>query len=419
MVEAGYRWYVGVDWATESYQICLTDPGGGVIDGREVEHSGVAVAEFADWLARLKDSEPAQVAVAIEIPRGGLVETLVERGFHVFSINPKQLDRFRDRHTVAGAKDDRLDAFVLADSLRTDEHRFRRVELDDPAIIQIRELSRIDEDLRQETNRLQNRLREQLHRYFPQLLRLSPSAGEPWLWALLDAAPTPELARRLRRPRVQRLLREHRIRRFDAEDVVAALRSPALNVAPGTIEAARSHVELLLPRLRLVRAQRRDCAARIERLLEQLGTGEADDGEKREHRDVQILRSMPGIGRVVAATMLAEASHALRDRDYHALRAHAGVAPITRRSGKRTVVVMRQACNGRLRNALYHAARVHAQVDPRARAAYATLRARGHTHGRALRSVADRMLRILVAMLTDGTLYDHNHASKTRLEEAA
>jgi len=53
-----------------------------------------------------------RVAVAIEVPRGAIVELLVERGFQVFAINPKQLDRFRDRHTVAGAKDDRRDAFV-------------------------------------------------------------------------------------------------------------------------------------------------------------------------------------------------------------------------------------------------------------------------------------------------------------------
>src|SRR5436305_14961225 len=95
-----------------------------------------------------------------------------------FRFNSKQLDRFRDRHTVAGAKDDRRDAFVLADSLRTDEPCFRRVVLDDPLVIEIRELSRMDEDLREEAGRLQNRLREQLHRFFPQMLKLSPAADE-------------------------------------------------------------------------------------------------------------------------------------------------------------------------------------------------------------------------------------------------
>jgi transposase len=115
---------------------------------------------------------PERVGVAIEIPRGALVEALVERGIHVYAINPKQRDRFRDRHTVAGAKDDRRDAIVLAASFRTDQPAFRRVHLEDPVIIELREYSRMDDDLRDELIRLTNRLREQLHRIFPQMLEL-------------------------------------------------------------------------------------------------------------------------------------------------------------------------------------------------------------------------------------------------------
>lgn len=96
--------------------------------------------EFAQWLSGLAD-DPGQVAIAIAIPRGAVVETLVERGF-LYAINPKQLDRFRDRYSVSGAKGDRRDAFVLADSLRTDQPCFRRVRLDDQRVIQLRELSR-------------------------------------------------------------------------------------------------------------------------------------------------------------------------------------------------------------------------------------------------------------------------------------
>jgi transposase len=152
---------------------------------------------------------------------------LVERGFHAYAINPKQLDRFRDRHSVAGAKDDRRDAFVLADSLRTDRDCFRHVRLDDPVVIQLRELSRVDEDLGSENNQLANRLREQLHRFYVQALKLCPAADEHWLWSLLELAPSPAAARGLRIKRVERLLREHRIRRVSAEEVIAALRAPA------------------------------------------------------------------------------------------------------------------------------------------------------------------------------------------------
>ena len=113
---------------------------------------------------------------------------------------------------------------------------------------------------------------------------------------------------------------------------------------------------------------------------------------------------------MVTATMLTEATGPLADRDYPTLRAHAGVAPVTKRSGKRAFFVhMRYACKGRLRQALYHWARTSIQGDTAARSYYDGLRARGHGHARALRSVGDRWLRILVAMLTTGTLYDPSH----------
>ncbi len=413
-----YRYYVGIDWATEAHQVCVMDGDRRVLKERAVEHTGLALGEFADWLGKLAE-DPGSIAVAIEIPRGAVVETLVERGFHVFAINPKQLDRFRDRHTVAGAKDDRRDAFVLADSLRTDEHCFRRVRVDDPLVIQIRELARVDDDLRAEKNRLCNRLREQLHRYYPQLLHLSDSADEPWLWHLCEEAPTPAAGARLTPARVSRVLRQHRIRRLTADQVVAELRTPPLQVAAGTAEAASAHIGLLLPRLRLVHEQRRGLARRLEELLEDLGTSEASEEQRREHRDVLVLRSLPGVGRVVAATMLAEASQPLAARDYHSLRALAGVAPVTRQSGKRAVVVMRHGCNVRLRNALYHWARVASQRDELSQALYAALRARGHTHGRALRTVADRLLRILMAMLRSGTNYEPARLRRPRMMATA
>lgn len=116
-----------------------------------------------------------------------------------------------------------------------------------------------------------------------------------------------------------------------------------------------------------------------------------------------ILRSLPGVGRIVLATLLAEASDALQRRDYHALRCLSGVAPITKRSGKIRVVLMRQASHVRLR---YHWARVAVQHDDRSRAKYAALRARGHGHGRALRSIADRLLAVACTMLKNQTAFD-------------
>lgn len=404
--ESSYQLYVGIDWATEAHQVCVMSPDGEVRAERSVEHSGNGIARFIDWLLELAEDEAGSIAVAIETPRGALVEMLVDRGLGVYAINPKQLDRFRDRHTVAGAKDDRLDAYVLADSLRTDRHCFRLVAIDDPLIIELREFSRMDEDLKAERSRLTNRLREQIYRFFPQMLRLCPAADEAWLWDLVELIPTPAYARSVRPHRVAKLLQKHRIRRLSAEEVVDELRTPPVQVAKGTTEAARAHIALLLPRLRLINSQMQQAQTRIERLLEEIGAAGDDEGQKNEHRDAEIILSVPGIGITVTATMLGEASQAIAQRDYDALRAHSGVAPVTRRSGKRKLVLRRHACNPRLANALYHAARVHSQCDPAARILYVALRNKGHTHGRALRTIGDRLLRILTAMLRTRTLYD-------------
>jgi transposase len=406
MVDDEFRIYVGIDWATEAHRACVLDSTGRVLAERSFAHTGQALAAFAQWLHGLAAGVPGQVGIAIEVPRGAVVETLIEHGFHLYAINPKQLDRFRDRHSVAGAKDDRRDAFVLSDSLRIDRARFRRIRLDDPLVIQLRELSRVDEDLGHEANRLTNRLREQLSRFYVQALKLCPSADEPWLWALLELAPSPAAAGRLQRRTIERLLRQHHIRRLSAQDVLAELRAPALHVAPGVVEAVTEHIALLLPRLRLAHTQRQRCGPRLEALLDKLAAIEGDEGQQREHRDVEILRSLPGVGRVVAATVLAEASGPLAERDYQTLRAYAGIAPVTKQSGKRRLVVMRYACNGRLRCALYYWARVAVTCDPASKTYYAAVRQRGHSYARALRSVGDRLLRILIAMLKSGSLFD-------------
>ena len=163
----------------------------------------------------------------------------------------------------------------------------------------------------------------------------------------------------------------------------------------------------LARRLSFLRGQLKEVQGRTNELLDKLTGTPEDDGEfEGEHRDAQILLSMPGVGRLVASTMLTEGSQPLKQRDYQVLRGRSGVAPVTRASGTRREVLMRRACSTRLRNAVYHMGRVAPQRDAAALAHYSALRKRGKSHGQATRSVADRLLRIMVAMLKNGTLYD-------------
>jgi hypothetical protein len=121
---------------------------------------------------------------------------------------------------------------VLADSLRTDVHSFHAVHQDDPVVIRLCALSRLDADIADEQNRINNQFREQLFRFFPQLLKLSPSVDEPWLWELFQMAPLPAKAARLSETKIARVLRDHRIRPLDAGQVRTALAGTPLTLAP-------------------------------------------------------------------------------------------------------------------------------------------------------------------------------------------
>src|SRR6202171_6875377 len=162
------QWFAGIDWATQSHRVCLLDIEGRRVDERNFAHGEAGLTELRDGVLEKTKAAPGQIAVAIETPHGPVVEMLLDQGFLVFAINPKQLDRFRDRFTVAGAKDDSRDARVLGGSLRTDRQAFRRLVVDDPVVIELREWSRIADELQQERTRLANRGRQQLWRYYPQ-----------------------------------------------------------------------------------------------------------------------------------------------------------------------------------------------------------------------------------------------------------
>ena len=400
------RWFAGVDWGSEKHQVCLLDDAGAVVGERAFRHDAAGLAALCDWLVSTAGDAGA-VAVAIEVPHGPVVDALLDRGFAVHAINPKQLDRLRDRFSMAGAKDDRRDARVAAAGLRTDPHLFRPLQASDPAVIELREWSRLAEELQQERVRLANRTRQQLWRYYPQLLELTDDLTAEWILELWAMAPTPTRAARLREATIAKLLRQHRIRRLDAAGVLGVLRQPAITVAAGVTEAAVLHLHSLLARLRLANTEFRQAERKLDGPCAGLSqnAGAAADGPC----DAAILRSLPGVGTVTLATLLTEAGDPLARRDHAALRTLSGVAPVTKRSGKTRVVVMRYAAQVRLRQAVFHWARVAILHDPKSRSRYDALRARGHSYGRALRGVADRLLGVACVLLRRQILFDADH----------
>jgi transposase len=398
--------FVGIDWGSETHVVQAVNAKGQRCLETQFAHRGSEIERFVDELATWAGGDLGTVAVGIETAHGAVVEALLDAGAQVHSINPKQLDRFRDRHTVAGAKDDSLDAYVLADSLRSDRHLYRRLHLPEPLQLQLRELSRAHDALTEHVVQLGNQVTELLRRYYVELLDIGNWYDEPWLWALFERAPTPATLRTLRPHTLEKLLREHGIRRYQAQALLNELRAQRpLPAAPGVAEAMAARISLMLPSLRAAHSGQRNCRRQLEKLLEQAARSEPDT---QAHPDAAIVLSFVGIGTIVGAKMMAEAWEPLRRRDYHALRRLTGAAPVSKRTGKqsRPTVQMRRARNPQLSLALYHWARVAVQREPRARAHYQSLRQRGHRHGRALRGVGDRLLRALVAALRDGQLYD-------------
>ena len=276
-------------------------------------------------------------------------------------------------------------------------------------MVELREWSRLTEELQQERVRLGHRIRQQLWRYYPQLLEVADDVTAEWVLALWAMAPTPAKAARLREATVAKLLSQHRIRRVDARTALAILRQPAIRVAAGVTEAAVLHLRSLVARVHLANREFRHAERELDELCAALTRSEGAAGGT--PRDAAILVSLPGVGRSTLAALLTEAAGPLARRDRAALRTLSGVAPVTKRSGKSCVVVMRHAAQARLRQAVFHWARTAVQNDPRSRGRYEALRARGHSYGRALRGVADRLLGVACAMLRRRVPFDPDHGA--------
>ena len=175
--EREFDWYVGIDGGGATHQVCVLDAAGRAAGERAVAHAGAELATLAARLHEWAGPSLARVAVGVESRHAGPVALCLEHGAAVFAINPKQLERFRERASAAGAKDDRRDAYTAASALRTDRGAFHRVRLEDAQLVAIRELSRMGDELREEAARLSNQLRAPLERYFPHPAPAAPGAG--------------------------------------------------------------------------------------------------------------------------------------------------------------------------------------------------------------------------------------------------
>jgi transposase len=404
-----FRIFVGIDLGRWLHVAHVLDADGKFLGARGFAHSGEDLSDTVDWLLEFAQRDATRIAVGIEVPHGSVVETLLQRGMAVFAINPKQLDRFRDRYALSGAKDDRRDAFLLADTLRTDPQRFQRLTLPPPEIIALKQLLRARDQLIKHHVALSSQIRDLLVRCWPHLLSLAPRnrALDAFFCEFLQLFFRSQNHAHLDLQSLRGLLKKHYIRRLTSEQILETLQKPSLQVAPGTLAATEDHLGLLIEQLLLVRRQRRHS----DQYLEGWFKKQQHTDEHQTPTDAAILASLPGVGAFVLASLLGHAHEPIRLRNLPALRSLGGIAPVTQQSGKRRHVLMRRARSQPLNYALHHWANLAVQRDHRFKLHYQNLREKGHRHARALRGVMDRILTIAFAMLRDQTLYDPSRRS--------
>jgi transposase len=409
--EVAVMLFVGVDWAEAQHAVCLIDGVGVVIRRLSIKHSVAGVMRLREAIGAT-EVEPKAVLVAVERPDGLLVEALLDAGYVVYALNPKAVDRYRERTRVAGGKTDPADAELLARILVTDRERHRALRPSSPEVEEIRVLARQDERASRDQRRAQNQLRQELLDVFPAALVAFENLVAVSALACLERWPTAVAARSVSQIEIETLLRAHyhSTAGVAAARIHAALQADALQ-APAHLAAAKAGaIQLAARQLLLLHDQRRDWETRLRELL-------AGD---HAHPDGEVLLSLPGLDARLAARVLGE----IGDRRERfptpaTLQCYAGTAPVTKASGRSRAVTARSACNRFLRQALLRWAFCSLTRSAWARTFYDGQRSAGKGHFKALRALANRWLEILHHLLATGLCYDEAVHQRNRSHATA
>jgi transposase len=369
----------GIDWARDDHAVAIVDAGGRPTYRGSFEHNAKGLKELIAVLRRRGVGE-----VAIERPDGPVVDTLLAAGITVVVIHPNQVRNLRGRYGSAGNKDDRFDAFMLADTLRTDRTRLRPLTPNSAATTALRALCRARKDLVIHRVAVANQLREHLKRVFPGPLGLFEDLDSPISLAFMTRYDCQDRADWLTPTRLRAWLTLVGYKgRTDAAALHARL-TACPRGATGSPGAAYASITQAL-------------VATLKGLVEQIKLLSAQIGEHlNAHADAHIFTSLPRSGTIRAARLLAEIGDCrARFPAPDALACLAGVAPSTRQSGKIRSVSFRWSCDKQLRDAVCDFANDSRHANPWAADLYNRARARGHDHPHATRILARAWLHII------------------------
>ena len=390
----------GLDWARDDHAVSVVDARGRELVRHSVEHTAAGLRELVTVLRAAACEE-----VAIERPDGPVVDTLLAAGLTVVVISPNQVKNLRGRYGSAGNKDDRFDAFVLADTLRTDRARLRPLVPDSPQTATLRRACRARKDLIAHRVAAANQLRAHLRAVFPGAVGLFDDIDSPISLTFLTRFTTQQQADWLNPTRLAAWLAKVAYSGRTDPAVLHARLIAAPRGATGPEATANAAIT-------------RSYLAVLSTLLEQIKTLTAEiDTQLATHADAHIFTSLPRAGRVRAARLLAEIGDCrAKFPTPEALTCLAGVAPSTRQSGKSRTVGFRWACDKQLRDAVCDFAGDSRRANPWAHDLYQRARDRGHDHPHAVRILARAWLNIIWHCWQDRVAYNPDqHGALQRL----
>ena len=390
----------GIDWARDDHALSIVDCAGREVHRFTVVHTEAGLRELLRRLSKLGLGE-----VAIERRDGPVVEALLDAAVTVVVISPNQLKNLRGRYGSAGNKDDRFDAFVLADTLRTDRARLRPLTPDSPATLTLRATCRARKDLVGHRVGLANQLRAHLQNVFPGAVGLFTDLDSPISLRFLHRFDSQDRADWLSPKRLAAWLRSVGYCGRVDPAVLHARLTAAPRGATGEAGNAAAHTTRAL--LTVLGSLVEQVKALSEQIAEQLSL----------HADAHIFTSLPRSGTVRAARLLAEIGDCrARFPTPEALACLAGVAPSTRQSGKSRSVSFRWAADKQLRDAVCDFAGDSRHANPWAADLYRKAISRGHDHPHAVRILARAWLYIIWHCWQDGTAYQPSqHKALQRL----
>lgn len=387
----------GIDWSDQLHDLCILDQDGQKLDSFRIRHTEDGFMAAHKRMA--KHADPMDVKVAIETKDSLFVDFLCELGYTLYFLNPKQTDRFRDRHRMSRSKSDSFDAYVLADAVRTDPHLFNALEPLDEQSLTLRVLTRTRKGLVERKVAVQNEITSYLKRYFPVALKLFGGIDNLEAISFLLQYPTYQQAKTVSETRIASILGKEAgvskaIAQRHAHSAYEMLKETQPTPSASAAKAYPAAVKSLVSQLRSILAE-------IKALNGQIAESYKD------HPNKELVESLPGIAEVLGPVIASELGADIsRFADVQTLKAYGGTSPVTVQSGKYHDVRIRRACNGHLRRALHLAAQGAINTAGWARLLYDKLRADGKSHGRALRAVADQLLEMLYVILTKRTPYD-------------